>query len=94
WRSSEMGSNRDQYERLLDAFAIEGDNRVLDYLSGTMLLIRPDVIARLHAGLRRLEWEYGGDKDVEFHRDGQVAHGVERLIPALCRQMGYRVMWR
>lgn len=94
WRSDEMGKNQDQYERLLDLLGIEGEHRQLDYLSGTMLLLRSTVVKRLHSVLRALEWEYGGDNVLEFHIDGQIAHGVERAIPALVRHMGYEVVWR
>lgn len=55
---------------------------------------RGDLVKRLLGQLSRLEWEYGGDKDLEFHLDGQLAHGAERVAPALVRQMGYRVVYR
>ena len=44
--------------------------------------------------LRRLDFEYGGDRDLDFHVDGQIAHGVERAVPALVRHMGYDILWR
>jgi hypothetical protein len=94
WRSKEMGKNVEQYERLLDLLGVRGRNRELDYLSGFMGLIRADVVARLYETLRQFEYEYGGDKDVEYHRDGQIAHGVERAVPALVRQMGYEILYR
>ncbi len=94
WRSHDMGRNVEQYERLLDLFGVRGKNRELDYLSGFMFLIRSEIVARLHDVLRKLDFEYGGDKDLEFHKDGQLAHGVERALPALVRQMGYEVHYR
>jgi hypothetical protein len=94
WRSKEMGKNVEQYERLLDVLGVRGRNRDLDYLSGFMFLIRSDVVARLYETLHTLDFEYGGDKDVEYHRDGQIAHGVERAVPALVREMGYKVHYR
>ena len=93
WRSEVMGDNVEQYEKLLDVFGIEGENRKLDYLSGTMFLVRRQIVKRLHEELTKIDWEYGGDQGVEFHLDGQIAHGVERVIPALARHMGYRVVW-
>ncbi len=83
-----------QYERLLDLLEITGANRELDYLSGFMFLIRGDVVKRLHSVLKHQEWEFGGDKDVDFHIDGQIAHGVERAVPALVRHMGYQIVYR
>jgi hypothetical protein len=94
WRSHDMGKNVEQYEKLLDLFGVRGKNRELDYLSGFMFLIRSEIVARLYDVLRRLDFEYGGDKDLDFHIDGQIAHGVERALPALVRQMGYEIHYR
>ena len=89
-----MGKNVEQYERLLDLLGVRGKNRELDYVSGFMFLIRADIVARLFECLRKLDFEYGGDKDLDFHIDGQIAHGVERAVPALVRQMGYEMHYR
>ncbi len=94
WRSHDMGKNIDQYERLLDILGVRGGNREVDYLSGFMFLMRSEIVARLFETLRGLAFEDGTDKDIEFHKDGQIAHGVERAVPALVRQMGYEVLWR
>ena len=94
WRSHDMGKNIDQYERLLDILGVRGPNREVDYLSGFMFLMRAEIVARLFETLRKLEFEDGTDKDIEFHKDGQIAHGVERAVPALVRQMGYEIRWR
>jgi hypothetical protein len=59
-----------------------------------MFLMRSEIVQRLYEQLRGLEWEYGGDKDLAFHVDGQMAHAVERVIGNLVRQMGYRMVWR
>lgn len=94
WRSSAMGANADQYEKLLDLLGVEGAHRDLDYLGGFMFLARSAIIERLYSVLRRIEWEHGADKGLDFHVDGQIAHGVERALPALVRQMGYHVEYR
>src|SRR5436309_16010368 len=94
WRSDVMGKNLEQYERLLDLLGVAGKNRELDYLSGFMFLIRSEVVARLFEVLGQLDFEFGGDRDLEFHRDGQIAHGVERAVPALVREMGYKIHYR
>ena len=93
WRATDLGNNLDHYYRLLDYFEIAEDNREVEYLSGTMFLIRPEIVRRLYDGLKNMEFEYGGDKNLEFHRDGQIAHAVERIIGNLTRQMGYRIQW-
>ena len=94
WRSTELGQNADIYERLLDMFEIAPEHRGLEYLSGTMFLIRPEIVRRVYERLKEAEFEYGGDISVEEHMDGQLAHGVERLFGNLVRQMGYRFEWQ
>lgn len=94
YRDSNLGDNDAAYKALLDRLNIEERHRELDYLSGTMFLIRSNILKRLYDDLRGMEWEYGGNEDIEFHRDGQIAHAVERVIGCLVRQMGYRIVWR
>lgn len=93
WRATDLGNNAEHYRRLLDHFQISGAHRQIEYVSGTMFLIRPEIIRRLYNGLKEMDFEYGGDKGLEFHHDGQIAHAVERLIGNLTRQMGYRIHW-
>jgi hypothetical protein len=94
WRETNLGDNEERWRALLDRFDIDEEHRDPEYLSGTMFMIRSAILQRLYDKLRETEWEYGGDKDVEFHRDGQIAHGVERLIGNLVRQMGCRIVWK
>ena len=94
WRATDLGNNQQQYDQMLDRFEIEPQYRSVEYLSGTMFLIRSDVVQRIYDVLKDTDWEYGGDKDVRFHMDGQAAHAVERAIGNLVRQMGYRMVWR
>lgn len=94
WRATEMGNNEAQVAKMLDLFGIEPQHRSVEYLSGTMFLIRSDVVQRIYDTLKDVEWEYGGDKDVSFHMDGQAAHAVERVVGNLIRQMGYKMAWR
>lgn len=91
WRSHDMGANCTQYEHLLDLFGVRGPARELDYLSGFMFLLRAEIAQSLYNVLKSLSFEYGGDKPLEFHKDGQIAHGVERALPALVRHMGYTI---
>lgn len=93
WRATDIGNNAAHYERLLDHFKIDQEHRGVEYASGTMFMIRSDIVRHLYDGLKQATFEYGGDKDVEFHRDGQIAHGVERVIGNLVRQLGYRIQW-
>jgi hypothetical protein len=94
WRCTELGRNAEEYHKLLELFEIDEEHRQIEYVSGTMFLMRAEIVQRLYDGLKTLEWEYGGDKGLDFHTDGQVAHAVERLIGNLVRQMGYQIFWR
>jgi Rhamnan synthesis protein F len=94
WRETEMGNNHAQFDRMIDLFQIEQQYRSVEYLSGTMFLIRSEVVQRIYDVLKGVNWEYGGGKDVAFHMDGQAAHAVERVVGNLVRQMGYRMVWR
>jgi hypothetical protein len=93
-RAWQMGRNRKLCELLFDRLGIEGENRRLDYCAGTMFLIRSEIVARLHEGLRGLDWADSTAMTEEDLFDGQLEHAVERVIPSLARQMGYRVDWR
>jgi hypothetical protein len=94
WRATDLGNNQLQYYRMLDRFEIEPQYRSVEYLSGTMFLLRPEIVQRIYDVLKDTDWEYGGGKDIKFHMDGQSAHAVERVIGNLVRQMGYRMAWR
>lgn len=94
WRSQTLGRNGLQYERLLDILGVQGANRDVDYVGGSMFLLRASIAARLVAALRHLEFETGTDRDHAFYIDGQIEHGVERAVSALVREMGYEVLYR
>jgi lipopolysaccharide biosynthesis protein len=94
WRSTELGKNEVQYLQMLDLFEIDEQHRSLEYASGTMFLIRSEIVQRIYNVLKAADWEYGGDRDLAFHIDGQLAHAAERVIGNLARQMGYRMVWR
>jgi hypothetical protein len=93
WRATDLGNNLANYQRMLDYFEISEEHREVEYVSGTMFLIRSEIVRRVYDGLKNMQFEYGGDKNLEFHRDGQIAHAIERVIGNLTRQMGYRIHW-
>jgi len=94
WRSQKLGGNGAQYERLLDILGVQGANRDIDYISGSMFMLRASVAARLVKALRHVDFEDGTDRDRAFYVDGQIEHGVERAVPALVREMGYQILYR
>jgi lipopolysaccharide biosynthesis protein len=94
WRANSMNGNQVEVQRLMGQFGIEGGNRRLDFVSGTMFLIRSEIVARLHRELYNVEWEDPMGREAAFFLDGQLEHAVERVIPSLARQMGYEIVWR
>jgi len=94
WRAHSMNGNQVLVDRLMARFDIEAGNRRLDFVSGTMFMIRSDIVSRLHRELRDIVWEDATGRDSAFFLDGQLEHAVERVIPSLARQMGYELVWR
>lgn len=86
--------NQANYDFLMDRFQISEAHRSCLYVSGTMMMIRPQILQKLAEGLDGVELESGSPQTVSLHIDGQMAHAVERLIGNLCREMGYRIYWQ
>jgi hypothetical protein len=94
WRAHSMNGNQVEVDRLMARLGIEGGNRRLDFVSGTMFLIRSEIVARLYREFRDTEWRDPAGQDAAFFLDGQLEHAIERVIPSLARQMGYEIVWR
>ena len=94
WRNTEITANTRNYSKLLRMLSIGGDARECEYLSGTIMLIRGAILERLYETLKDLQFEHGDDKPVTFHRDGQYAHAVERVIGSLLRELRFEFVWR
>jgi hypothetical protein len=93
WRENDIGKNAAQFTRILDVLEIDNDHREIEYVSGTMFLIRGEIVQRLHEKLHTTEFESGDNQSLEFNMDGQIAHSIERAIGNLVRQLGYRIEW-
>ena len=93
-RHTELGANSEKYLEALKRLGIEEDASQVEFLTGTMMFVRADVLRRVFERLRDVPFEAGDGRDTAFHRDGQWAHAVERAIGAVVRDMGYRCAWR
>jgi hypothetical protein len=93
WRGTDISQNAKNFEDLLDRFHIQGQNRQVEYVSGTMFLIRPQIVGRIFEVLRGTELEVGDSASLGFNVDGQLAHAIERVIGNVTRQMGYVIKW-
>ena len=93
-RYTELNDNPEKYFDALKRLDIHEDTAHVEFLSGTMMLVRSEVLRRVFEGLRDVPFEAGDGGSLAFHRDGQWAHAVERAIGAVVRDMGYRFEWR
>ncbi|HIK50945.1 MAG TPA: hypothetical protein IGS17_08485, partial [Oscillatoriales cyanobacterium M59_W2019_021] len=94
WRNTDVLNNSTHYEKLLDEFAINPDARACEYLSGTMMFVRPKILKTIYDKFKNDDLEHGDGKDLEFQKDGQIAHALERLIGNLVRHYGMRLFWQ
>ena len=57
------------------------------------MMVRPEILQRVYDLLRDEVFENADGKDVEWLRDGQLEHAVERVLVAICRSLDLRVHW-
>ena len=93
-RYTELNENPRKYHELLDRLGVKEEARKVDFLSGTMMFVRREVLQRLFEAVDGMDWEPGDNQPLAYHRDGQWAHAVERAFGAVARDMGYRMEWR
>ncbi len=93
-RYAELNDNPEKYFDALKRLGIHEDAAPVEFLSGTMMFVRSEVLRRVFECLRDVPFEAGDGGSLAFHRDGQWAHAVERAIGAVVRDMGYRFEWR
>ena len=93
-RYTELNDNPQKYYELLDRLNVPEEARKVDFLSGTMMFVRREVLQRIFDGAGDIDFEPGDDQSLEHHRDGQWAHAVERAFGAVTRHMDYRLEWR
>lgn len=93
-RYTELNDNPQKYYALLDRLDVKEEARKVDFLSGTMMFVRREVLQRIFQATADMDFEPGDDQSLAHHRDGQWAHAVERAFGAVARDMGYRTEWR
>lgn len=93
-RDTGIGSNIENYNNVLDYYKIKPENRECEYVSGTMMMVRSDIMEAIYTPLKDAEWEDVENASLAFHMDGQLAHSIERLFGNLTKQMGYEILWR
>ena len=93
-RYTELNENPKKYFDLLGRLGIGEASGDVEFLSGTMMFLRREVLQRVAEVAGELPFEDGEDGSIAFHRDGQWAHAVERAFGAAVRDMNYRFEWR
>ena len=94
WRNTEVSNNSANYYKLLDEFAIKPEARECEYVAGTMMFVRPQVMKPIYEKFGNVELEDGDNKDLKFHMDGQIAHSLERIIGNLVKQQNLEFFWQ
>lgn len=92
-RKLEINDNAEKYNTLLDALGVRSEAREVDFLSGTMMFLRREILQRVFEAAESIDFESGDEQSLAFHMDGQWAHAVERAFGAVARDMNYRLVW-
>ena len=93
-RYTELNDNPEKYFELLNRLGVSEKANDVEFLSGTMMFVRREVLQRVAEVASDIPFENGEDESLAFHRDGQWAHAVERAFGAVVREMNYRFDWR
>ncbi|MEO0376559.1 MAG: rhamnan synthesis F family protein, partial [Cyanobacteria bacterium P01_A01_bin.17] len=94
WRETLIGErNIDNFQRLLDKFAIASEASSCEFISGTVMFVRPSVWQRLSVEISSEDFTTEAQINADYKIDGQLAHAVERIIGNLVRDEGMRLFW-
>ena len=93
-RYTELNDNPEKYFELLSRLGVSEEASDVEFLSGTMMFVRREVLQRVAEVASDIPFENGEDKSLAFHRDGQWAHAVERAFGAVVRDLNYQFEWR
>ncbi len=93
-RDTELRGNIGKFTELVDMLDVKPESRDVEFVSGTMMYLRREVLERLFETCKDLPFEQGDDTPLDFHLDAQWAHAIERVIGNVVRDMDYRFEWR
>lgn len=94
WRHKSIDKNSEKYNALMRILEISPANQHCDYVSGTMMWLNSKVVHYLFFSCKKLTFEDGNNKSLEFHMDGQLAHSIERAIGNICKQLSLKTIFR
>ncbi|MFO1036864.1 MAG: rhamnan synthesis F family protein [Geminicoccaceae bacterium] len=93
-RRTDISRNGPAYAMLVERLGVPEPLRDCEYVTGTMLMLRSEVLRRLYEPIADVQFELGDNMPLDFHIDGQLAHGIERCVGAVMRTLGFRMAWR
>ena len=94
WRETIVGeANAACYKKFLPQFSICPEARACEFVSGTVMMVRPVIWQRLCALLSPESFEPEATIAAKYKTDGQTAHTVERIIGNIVRNEGMRLFW-
>jgi len=94
WRHKSVDKNYEKYRQMLKILEISEKNSHCDYLSGTIMWVNSKIVDYLYSRCKKLEFEDGNNRSLEFHMDGQFAHTVERVFGNICQQLSLKMIFR
>ena len=93
-RYTEMNANRARYNLLLERLGIADTAAEPEFVSGTMMFLRSDVLSRVRDAAADVTLDRSARGEGEDGGDGAWEHAVERVFGAVARDMRYRLEWR
>lgn len=93
-RHTLIAGNRELYNHLLKTFEIGEEHVECEYVSGTMMMMRSDIMITVYEKLKGFDFVNADGKELDFHVDGQAEHAIERIFGNVMKEMGYRFLWR
>ena len=93
-RDTALRDNTGKFAELMDMLDVRPESRDVEFVSGTMMYLRREVLQRIFETCKDLPFEKGDDTPLQFHLDAQWAHAIERVIGNVVRDMNYRFEWR
>jgi len=94
WRHRSVDKNYEKYRHMLKILEISEENSHCDYLSGTMMWVNSRILDYLYSKCKKIEFEEGNNRPLEFHMDGQFAHTIERIFGNICQQLSLKMIFR
>lgn len=93
-RQTSVAINQELFDKLLDLFKIDAAHRKCEYVSGTIMMVRSEVLKAVYQPLRTFQFSSGDNKGLEHHMDGQPEHAIERVFGNVMKQLGFKFLWR